>query len=76
MDHKRMNGTQELPPKNRPNNGQGEPMTEDREKQIQELQEELDWVMNAVEPVTTLGLRLRLIERLGAQLDELRKELK
>ena len=45
-------------------------------EQIQELEEEIAWVMKAVEPVTTLGLRLRLIERLGTQLDELRKELK
>jgi hypothetical protein len=43
---------------------------------IQELDEEITWVMAAVEPITTLGLRLRLIERLGTQLDELRKELK
>ena len=40
----------------------------------EELQEELDWVMNAVEPVTTLGLRLRLVGRLQDAIDELRKE--
>jgi hypothetical protein len=45
-------------------------------EQIQELEEEIAWVMKAVEPVTTLGLRLRLIERLLDSVDKIKKDTK
>jgi hypothetical protein len=47
-------------------------MSEDREKQIQDLQEEIAWVEGAVDSVHTLEVRIRLSARLKLHRDVLR----
>jgi len=45
-------------------------------EQIQELREEISWIQGTWEPITSLGVRLRLIKRLQDTIDDLRKETK